>query len=481
MKTTSTSLFFVLRGSAIISLFLLLLLIPVQATAQGNFRPGYIISLQGDTLAGYVRFTESMSINEACHFRPDHHQAATRYLPHQITGFGFREGNQQIFRSRTFNLADAARGNGLRLDSIKTPGQMIDYLPGYLIPENFPDSLKYNADGTPDYYYPGFMEVLFEGQITLYQFKELLFVERESFELHLLQRVLKGYHEKRTVGEFSLTRRSIKFHPEYIGVLRSLLDDYPGLQQEVQRVGLDIPSLVQFLEKYHQDQQIAYNTTNSHLPFARIRFGITTGIRSGHMNFYEDYVLYQGIKNTTTSSVSLVPGVGMEISIPRHTELVTFELKLEYVSSKMNPITYVKAPTLKEEYTIDFKRLHIPFTVHHKFLLPFNPSVYVGLNNLINLNSKLNGYIIYADAEKPEQESTRWESRFYAPTKYELGYLAGLGAEKELPGGLKIFARAQYEASHRMFQKRINDSTTTNDLGPQAAFSHLSLLIGVWF
>ena len=59
--------------------------------AQRNFREGYIISNAGDTLFGFVDYTEGRQMYRVCHYKKTDDQKIVTYEPGQIAAFGFFE------------------------------------------------------------------------------------------------------------------------------------------------------------------------------------------------------------------------------------------------------------------------------------------------------------------------------------------------------------------------------------------------------
>ena len=59
-----------------------------RTLAQADFRPGYILSLSGDTVRGKVDYS-SGRVNYQCRFRPAEGSDAVTYEPGQLRGYGF--------------------------------------------------------------------------------------------------------------------------------------------------------------------------------------------------------------------------------------------------------------------------------------------------------------------------------------------------------------------------------------------------------
>jgi len=60
----------------------------INATAQRNFRPGYVVTLRGDTTKGFIDYKEWNQNPRDITFKTTEQAATQQYLPTQITAFG---------------------------------------------------------------------------------------------------------------------------------------------------------------------------------------------------------------------------------------------------------------------------------------------------------------------------------------------------------------------------------------------------------
>lgn len=83
-------------------IFLVLLLACTSMVmAQNNLREGYVITLEGDTLRGYIDFRTGAMNSKQCVFVKDGESASTTYLPGQIQGYRFLN-NGMYYISKEF-------------------------------------------------------------------------------------------------------------------------------------------------------------------------------------------------------------------------------------------------------------------------------------------------------------------------------------------------------------------------------------------
>jgi hypothetical protein len=89
-----------------LSLAITLLILTLAIKAQSDYRPGYIIKNNGDSLVGLVYYTYSGKFEKSCHFKRFEIAEEFVYKPGMIKAYGFRngrrfeskkEGNKNIF------------------------------------------------------------------------------------------------------------------------------------------------------------------------------------------------------------------------------------------------------------------------------------------------------------------------------------------------------------------------------------------------
>src|SRR5688572_22358710 len=66
--------------------------------AQTDFRKGFVITLQRDTISGLVNYREGANAHEICEFKKLENLNATSYRPDEIFGYGFLD--DKFFESR---------------------------------------------------------------------------------------------------------------------------------------------------------------------------------------------------------------------------------------------------------------------------------------------------------------------------------------------------------------------------------------------
>lgn len=82
-------------------LFLGLLFLTGLINAQTDFRPGYVISLDGDTLIGEIDYRDDIRMSKICLFKSKDSDNEIKFTPNNIIAFRFNEG--KYFVSKEVN------------------------------------------------------------------------------------------------------------------------------------------------------------------------------------------------------------------------------------------------------------------------------------------------------------------------------------------------------------------------------------------
>lgn len=160
---------------------------------QYDWKQGYIISNNGDTLRGYIDYRVMATNHKACYFKSSEEGETEIYTPNEIRGYRFINGN--IFVSKPLATW-------------------------------------------------GFLELLIEGKASIYRFfdsKERFYIEKDGKLTELLN------------SETTLRINNNEYYrekKEYIGTLAILLQD-ADINKEIQRTNFDDKSLIRIAKTYN--------------------------------------------------------------------------------------------------------------------------------------------------------------------------------------------------------------------------------------
>jgi hypothetical protein len=158
--------------------------------AQEDYRPGYVINQQGDTLKGTVLFRNGLAKHQSVTFKNNQGQEST-YQPADIAAYGFKEGG--------FYEAVAAKAQ--------------------------------------------FMEVLVLGRLDLLAVVGNLFLRDTTGNIHPLESIRKESEKQGTTYVFE--------QKEYLGILRWQMADCKKVQSKIREIPLEIKPMARLVSQYN--------------------------------------------------------------------------------------------------------------------------------------------------------------------------------------------------------------------------------------
>lgn len=179
------------------------LLIVFGAKAQSDFRPGYIITLQGDTINGLINFNGDKANAKNCIFKKETDLEKVTYTPDQIKSYRFIDGKY--------------------------------YVSSFFMNYNFKDRV--------------FLELLIKGSVSIFYYsaegKDHYFATKDTSIIEL------DHHDKLTgIAEKDILIRS---KPEkYIGQLKFLLQDQPSIFGSIEKIDCSAKDLILITKEYQK-------------------------------------------------------------------------------------------------------------------------------------------------------------------------------------------------------------------------------------
>ncbi|MEQ8239912.1 MAG: outer membrane beta-barrel protein [Cyclobacteriaceae bacterium] len=357
-----------------IRLTLILLLIIVGSSyGQNDFRSGFIITLDNDTIQGQVDYRSNSKNYESCIFRGE--QDETEYYPIQILGFGYN--NDKFFSSKII-------------------------------------------DGS-------FVEVLVDGDISLFMSKGKFYIKKDTSYFELESRV-----EKVEINGKVGTKETSKWR----GILSYLISDcFPNSNAQTANIKFDEKSLTRLIIKYNKCKGSEFTEFKASKPQTKFDFGVTVGLsksqiqtsaRSGFFYYLDD----------SYSSVDPSIGVLFAFSFPRITEKISFQGEFHFLKSSYSSLVILESPTefISESPTeyhdtfIELSTLTIPFSMKYSFPeKKYGVYLQAGINYDYNLSSntkllseRVNGNVV----------STFPEGVAFEINDNQIGFWGGVGILK---------------------------------------------------
>ncbi len=170
----------------------------LMLTAQNDWKTGFIIQNNGDTIQGYLDNRDSKSNAQKCYFKSNLEETTQEFSPSDLKGYRYIDG--KFYISKTVKEIDPTQ--------------------------------------------PVFLEFIIQAEASLYHFRDKeshYFIEKDSMLYPLV-------NTKSIKKENSVTYE--KENNEYIGVLNYLLRD-ADISSDIQRSELTSKSLTHLANKYH--------------------------------------------------------------------------------------------------------------------------------------------------------------------------------------------------------------------------------------
>lgn len=185
------------KGLIILGLFLMTGLI----NAQTDFRPGYVIKTNGDTLIGEIDYRGDLLMGEICRFKNKDIDKEIKYYPGDIAGYRFNESKYYI--------------------SKEVSGKKV------------------------------FLEFLIKGKVNIYYIRddkgEHYFIEKEGIGLTEIP-----YEERIMYIDNEPNKQYLVQSTKHIGILNVYMQDAPEFQSRIKNIGIpEHESLIRLAEDYH--------------------------------------------------------------------------------------------------------------------------------------------------------------------------------------------------------------------------------------
>jgi|GEM_PF-5085221 len=299
------------------------------ALAQIDFRPGFVIDTNGDSLKGEISYKDNATFWSSCTFRTSETGAPIVYKPEAIREYGFLGGRH--FRSV----------------KLKNANDEIVNL---------------------------FAEVLVDGKCVLFYYKGDFYVSKEGGRLVMLE-------NKQT----TLQRGSsyyTQYSNQYKGVLTYLLSDCEEVKGDVPKTKFEEESLMALLAKYNSCGNSQEVVITNREPAVKRSFGIVAGYRFGSLVFSKE----QSAETTGTFTGShFIGGLSMNVMFPRRTKRTS--LQMEFCFSRASYTgTSQEADGTRVEVTHEISQIVIPILARYEFSKRF-VQPYINAGGLLKIKT----------------------------------------------------------------------------------------------
>ena len=323
----------VMKKAVLTFLWLLSGILAVQA--QGNFKLGYIITKENDTINGWIDFRTDAQNMSVCKFKTDETGKAITYLPGEIYGYRFDlEGKFYVSREITIN------------DTQRTV------------------FLEYLLQGIMNLYY--YIDILTSGQEMAYYF-----FENEAGIMTPVTKKPDQYITDDTRRGHTLKHEDFR----YTGLIKALFTDQEPISKKADKLKFNPQAMIQVAKEYHAlvcttgEECIVFETKEDKA-YYQLKYAVYGGV---HLLSEE----YPG------TIIAPAIGVGLNVSIPRFSKQLSFQADLSFSNihktadydTSNSPYYYIWVDTIRvtiyESYLsyTELTNIFIPLQIGLKYSL----------------------------------------------------------------------------------------------------------------
>ncbi len=398
----------------------IMLLFSFGAVGQADFRPGYYLTHEKDTIHGLINYRGDLKNTKACIFKENEDAERLKLKPDEIYGYRFAE-NGRFFVSRT-----------IKPEEEKEKRIFIEYLVNGIA------DLYYYRDKAGDHY----------------------LIEKDDGKLHeLTNKKEVVHHEKR--GPL------LKTSNKHIGILKATFSDCIQMFPEINKAELTHESLMEITKSYHNyvcegEKCIVYK---KEIPPVAIDFAPTIGmgLPSLSLGNNPDY-------SSAEFTSNLVPSFGflVKATLPRWNERLSFQFEGAISKSGFEGFNRLNNDLYFENFHYNIEGTLLQTSLALKYTFPekgkFTPTLAGGLafNPFINLSTQTfkeneGSYLI---------NTTKLEDEFPL-AQYTFGPFVQLGIDYQLTDKYTMFTNLKYsytfnwhnkerESNNEMFNTKLN-------------------------
>jgi hypothetical protein len=357
-----------------------------DAISQSDYRQGYIIKNNGDSLSGLVRYYPDKKSATQCDFKQTMKNKATTFLPTDLKSYGF-------IYDKSYESVN------LKTDTIKQRQV--------------------------------FVKVLVKGPLALYKYQKMFLLKIFGHEGY----VTLPIPVNKTVD--TKEGKMIQNDRRYIDILNTYLE---GAQLSANRAGYNEDDLTNLINKYNVSK--GYPEHHNPAPVLKFNYEIFGG--------YSNSKMKMELRNEQVSfspSVTVIGGLGLDVSSPRIFDKIYLSIQGWYVSAVHQAYTesMFVLDLVHEDIILDIDYLKFPVGIRYNFAGPNNtPYVKVGFVPTFVLSSELKtiNELEYSGVITAQDEYRNYD------VKNSQGLWMAIGYNKVLAKNLKLFVELRGERTN---------------------------------
>jgi hypothetical protein len=390
-----------MKHSLKILLSLFVFLFSNIVAGQLNYKKGYIITQNNDTLHGFICDRGEIKNATQCLFKEYKNSAVIKFNPNEIKSYRFINGKYY----QSLNVLQKEK------------------------------------------YLQKFAEVLVHGKINLYHFwrnrNAAYYIENEYGKITRLSNEL--FYLKDDSNSFYERTKYYAFEIEaYKNNLDSIFDNCIGFKSKIEDLEYDTKPLVDITKEYLNcscDNRKCIDYVKN-FDISKPTFGFFSGVQFSKIFFLESDI-------QSDISISFPFGLFYNLPLPLINERVSFQIELLYNSLKYNQ-GFINLPALYSSINISSKLVSAPLSI--RYTIPMNKlSASLGIG-------KESAYIFYSEANTVPNKLVQdevisviefeyREKGFFIHHSQKEGWFLDLGLDYKLSPKFSIYANTRFQSN----------------------------------
>ena len=419
-----------------------------------GFQPGFIITLENDTIHGLVEFGTSRNSHLRCRFMHSAADEVQTFGPRELNGYGF--GEKLVFNTKAIDLKTFLKHVDFDINQLQEDDEIIHLLQHFDFvfsdPESDVEPVLQTADGNPITLQPLFMKVILLSEVSMYSYGTLFFAQPKEGEVYLLRQI----HSEVVRGgtTYRITTN------EYLGILNLLTQNCPQVNAEVMGTRFTLKAIRDILISYNECIEYPLWLPQPEPPAVRINPGITLHSGLSSLSFKTNPRLVPADGRRSEVATTLYPGIYVDIVFPRSNNMVNLSLGMQLMTLEFSDYTFIENPIQghfkQDQYFLKQSYLTVPLELHYRpFKSNFHTSFIAGANLNFNIGedhinqttgiAEDTGIVVYTNYRT-----------FHNSKTFNPGIITGFDVRKSLGWNFYIAAGVRYEITSNVFNIRDN-------------------------
>jgi hypothetical protein len=383
------------------------------SAAHTTFRPGFIVTNEGDTIFGMVRYFDDSRMHRFCEMQPENQKARESFQPGQIASYGFV--GDKVFESHQIKIH-----------------------------ENDTEFM--------------FLEVLVRGEASLYRAEKFFFMGRRGSEIF---RIHNDSEEIMVNG-----KRMMRKTNQYYGIMSLVFSDCPEIGEIIRKTKFTERDLTFITGKYNDCVSADYVVFKEGKPWVKPIIGLSGGYSSSRIEFDPRIRDMQHLDGPFSHSRKPFVGLSIEINSPRIIERVYLRSDIYYLSTNYFLYNYHdESSAMIRRINIDYISVHldqIKIPVGIQYLFPGSFASYfinTGISKSFHIKKESN----WVNENESYGLFVRTQQDALKIRESHTGFWAGVGAGKLISGKLIISAEIRFEKNNGI---AVRPTGVVRDVGP---------------